>query len=369
MRVLECFGEPILSGGQESFVFNTVQQMHDPNLEIDAYTPYNVNNDYYVNILTQRGGQVFSDGVRFNPGGLRFSIIRPLIELLKSQHYDVIHIHSGSISVLAFASFAAKVCGVGKIIVHSHASGIKKSLKYKITKLAMTPLLSLCPTIYFACSLEAGEWKFSKRIVKNKLQIIKNGIDIPKYQFNSDTRSQLRKQLQIDDSEIVIGHVGRLSYEKNQRFLIDLVSEIVSDHSQYRLLLVGEGDDKESLTHLVEEKHLQSHVIFAGAVNNVYDYLMAMDVFAFPSLYEGLGLVGIEAQASGLHVIASSNVPRTLNATNTVDFIDLSNREEWIYQLEKVENHTRFDKSNMIKSAGFDVKKTAELLSEIYLGE
>ncbi len=369
MKVLECFGEPILSGGQESFVFNTIQHIKDSSIEIDAYTPYSVENEYYLSLLSKRGGSIYSENLPFNPGGLRLGIIWPLMKFLKSHHYDVVHIHSGSISVLAFASFAAKLSGVHRIIVHSHATGMHKTLKYRMTKLVLTPMLDVCPTHYFACSAQAGAWKYSKNVVKNKLVIVNNGVDLAKYQFSEESRLRIREKLSLESSNIVIGHVGRFSEEKNQAFLVSIMKALVQLSPEYRLLFVGDGELKQRIMDRVQESGLNDYVLFVGNVTNVNEYMAAMDVIALPSFHEGLPIVGIEAQAAGLHMIASSNVPSELNITKTMTYIDLNDNERWIEQLMLKENHSRFDKSAIISDHGYDIKKTAGLLRKAYLGE
>lgn len=369
MRILEVFGEPILSGGQESFVFNTIQKIHDRSIEIDAYTPYSVENDYYVNLLSQRGGRVYFDNITFNPGGLRLDIVWPLVKHIKTQHYDVVHIHSGSISVLAFASFAARSCGVKKVIVHSHATGMSKSFKYRITKTFLTPMLDIFPTHYFACSVQAGAWKYSKRVVKNKLVIVKNGVDLSKYGFNGEKRERVRESLSINSNNIVIGHVGRFSEEKNQVFLVTILEEVLQRSSEYKLLFVGDGELRNKVMDYVQTNGLNDNVVFVGNVTNVNDYMAAMDIIALPSFHEGLPIVGIEAQAAGLHMIASTNVPTELNITDTMSFVDLNDREGWIEQLMKKDNYIRFDKTDLIEKNGYDIHMTAELLRKTYLGE
>ena len=141
MRVLEITGEPISSGGQEMFIINVLRHINMEGLRIDLLTPYYCDNDVYRNDVEKRGGKVTCLELPFNPGGFRSNIIKPLFYYLKTNRYDVVHIHSGSITVLSISSLIAWFCGVKKIIVHSHSTGTSKNLKYLLTKFFSVPWL------------------------------------------------------------------------------------------------------------------------------------------------------------------------------------------------------------------------------------
>ena len=365
MKVLEVFGEPVSNGGQESFVFNVLQHMDLTDLKIDVLTPYYCDNEHYRKTLEDLGGRLYTLDLPFSPGKSRGNIYQPLISFLKDHSYDVMHIHSGSISILALASLAAKRRRIPKIIVHSHAAGNNKNLKYRITKAVMTPLLNCCPTDYCACSTEAGEWKYSGKAMK-KLVVLKNGIDINRFRFSEDIRKKMRKQMNISDADFVIGHVGRFTYEKNQKFIIELLQKVKESIPAAKAILVGTGEARQSVEDMAKEKKLLGDVIFAGNVTNVQDYLQAMDVFVFPSLFEGLGIVGVEAQAAGLPVIASLGVPRTMQLTDNVRFISLDKMKAWCDAIDFLKDITRQDQGRQIRENGFDIQDTAKEVEMLY---
>lgn len=366
MKVLELLCEPISNGGQEAFVMNVYNNIDMTDLQIDLFTPYYCDNNFYKNQVKARGGKIYARGLSFNPGGLKFNIIAPIRAIIRKNKYDVVHIHSGSVLSLACASFAAKLEKVDKIIVHSHSTADVHTLKRDMIKKIATPIINKCSTDFFACSKEAGEWKFSKKICKNKLKVIKNGINIDKFVFNNKIRNDIRSEMGIDDNTMFLGHVGRFSYEKNQEFLIELLDKLVKNGEKAKLLLIGTGETEDNVRKLVEEYDLKDRVIFKGNVNNVYDYMQAMDIFVLPSRFEGLGIVAIEAQTAGLPVVTSTEVPKDIVITKNVQRVDLEDIDKWIKSIKSFKNIDREDTAFEIKKAGYDIYETAKKLKIAY---
>lgn len=364
MRILEFTGEPIGTGGQEMFIVNVIRHLHMSDCTIDWATPYFCNNEAYKYEITSRGGSVVAFGLSFNPGGSRFNVIKPLYSFLKSTSYDVIHIHSGSISVLACGALVAKIVGIKKIIVHSHNTGIKKDWKYFLLKAIYNPLLRWLPSDYCACSMLAGEWKFPQYIVKNKLRVLNNGIDLEKFKPDLKKREEIRSQLNLDKDTILLGHVGRLSFMKNQEFLILIQKTLKERKIKSQLLLIGEGESYEMLQELVEKYQLMSDVIFLGTTQAVYDYMQAMDVFLFPSRWEGFGMVAVEAQAVGVPVVASEYVPQSVKLTEGIVYLPLE-KEGWVNAIKQF-NGYRYDNTRIIDEKGYNVNNTANLVESIY---
>ena len=367
-KVLEVFAEPFSNGGQEAFVMNVLQNMDMTNLHIDLLTPYYSDNEYYKGILKKLGCGLYSWGLDFMPGKSRFFYIKLFSTFFKRHKYDVVHIHSGSISALTYIAYAAKKTGVKKIIVHSHSTG-NPGIKHSVIKGVAAPLLEKVATDYLACSVSAGEWKFSSKICDNRLSVVKNGIDIQKFRYNSEVRNQTRNELGVPKNTIILGHVGRLSAEKNQSFLIDVLHRLSKKERDYRLLLIGAGEDRAKLEKKVETLGLNDKVIFLGNVNNVCDYMQAMDVFLFPSLFEGLGIVAIEAQGAGLPVIASNNVPEDICITSLAERISLDDMDLWIKKLEDIAFNNRKTDIKSIQESGYDIADTARAIREIYLND
>lgn len=366
IKILEVFGEPISNGGQESFVFNTIQHMNLRTMRVDALTPYYCDNQIYKTIIEKEGGKIVELNLPFLPGKSRFNILKPLDKFLKKEKYDVIHVHSGSISVLTEVALVARLHSVRKIIVHSHCASNHKTIKYKLIKLLSIPIIEYCATDFCACSKVAGEWKFSRRIVENKLRIIKNGIDLKKFAFDVATRNQYRKRLKISEDTFVVGHVGRFSNQKNHLFLIDIFAELIKQYNNCKLLLIGSGETQEEVKLKVKHMGLSDDVIFAGNVQNVNEYMQVMDVFVLPSLYEGLPIVGVEAQASGLPVVVSASVSEELKLTENVCYVQLGNPTAWVTEIIKYMNMERRNNQNVLTEKEYNIETTALLLQHMY---
>lgn len=367
MNVLEVFGEPIASGGQESFVFNVLQNIDRTDLQIDFFTPYSCSNPYYEALIREYAGRLFCGNLSFRPGASRRNIILPLKKVLENEEYDAVHVHSGSISVLAYSSYTAHHCGVPNIIVHSHSTVIRDNLKYRLTKAYGAFFFHRYPTQFCACSKEAGACKFPNDITAGRLQIVRNGIDLSCFAYNPLLRSEYRKKLGISENTLLIGHVGRFAQQKNHRFDLDILEELKKrTETDIRLLWIGEGELEEELRRMVTERNLQKEVIFGGVVMNVQDYLQAMDMFILPSLFEGLGIVGVEAQAAGLPVLVSDRVPQELALTDSVSFLSLNNPGLWADAILNTGKTRALENPEKLLAAGYDIRQTAAVVRKLY---
>ncbi|WP_276804364.1 glycosyltransferase [Lactobacillus hominis] len=370
MKILEVFGEPILYGGQESFVFRTIKNMNRNRLHFDFLTPYYVNNPTYTKFIKSINSKLFCFHLPFKAGKNRFNVIKPYCKLLDMNHYDIVHIHSGSISILALLAMYSKKKGVKKVIVHSHMAGENKNVKHEIIKTVYSPIFKYYADILIAPTKKAAYWQFSKNLFKKKGYIVKNGIEVDRYTFNSQLRDIYRKKLGYSPENIVIGHVGRFSSEKNHEQLIHLLKYAVNYNKDMRLLLVGGGTEENKIKKSILDNKLQDFVRIVEDVNNVWAYLQAMDIFVFPSKYEGLGIASIEAQAAGLPVLASSRVPKDIKVTKNVNFLDIdSSIKNWYSNLNEMLKNNRRDENvtQQISKNGYSIKQTAKDLRNIYL--
>ena len=228
-------------------------------------------------------------------------------------------------------------------------------------------LLKKYATDYFACSEIAGKWLFGKNIVKSsKFKIIHNAVDYEKFKYNEEERNKIRDDLKIANNDIVIGHVGRFTNQKNHEFLIDVFYEMHKINKHYKLLLIGTGILEENIKAKVEKLKLSEYVIFLGFKNDVYRYMNAMDIFAFPSLYEGLGLGLVEAQANGIPCFATKDtIPSEVKINNNFEFIELD-IEKWKEKILKT-NVVRIDSKKNIKEANYFIEDVVNQLMEFYL--
>jgi glycosyltransferase involved in cell wall biosynthesis len=223
-------------------------------------------------------------------------------------------------------------------------------------------------TDYFACSEAAAKYAFPEHIVNaGKVKIIPNAIDIQRFRFDEKKRQEMRSKLGVDD-KLVIGCVGRFRTEKNQGFLLGVLKDALKIAPSSVLLFVGDGPLEDAVKQKAEEMGFANKCIFMGMQPNVPEIMQAIDVLAMPSMFEGLPLTGIEAQANGLSIVASTGIPREMNVLGLVDFLDLSmSTEKWAEVLVKKALEPKKDTYDDIKKAGYDIHTTAEWLQDFYL--
>ncbi|MCD7790733.1 MAG: glycosyltransferase family 1 protein [Bacteroides thetaiotaomicron] len=281
------------------------------------------------------------------------SYLSGLVKVIKEEDYDLVHVHGNSCT-MSIECFAAMLAGCKVRIAHCHNTKCDHYLVHRLLR----PLFELTCTHRFACSQEAGSWIFKRK----NFEVINNGIYVDKYAYNEDIRMKMRKQIGVKPDEILLGYVGLFNYQKNQEFLIELISGL---DSSYKLLLVGNGENYDGIKQKVQEKHLEKRVIFTGSVNNVCDYYQAMDCFLFPSRFEGFGLVALEAQAAGLPCINSEFVPQVIDVTHTAVFLPLDT-SVWLDKIRTSEVVRNSDVGNKLKDAGFDITVNAGTLYKLY---
>lgn len=368
IRVLQFSCEPLANGGQEAFIMNMYRNINRNEVQFDFFTPFYCSNETLDREIKDLGGNIYTGNGRFEVEANKRDFIKETKQFFRQNHYEIVHIHSGSIFSLAFGAKIAKTYGTKTVIVHSHATGID-NLKYKIIKIISTPIFLKYSDKYLACSDEAAKWKFPKKIIQNqKYEIIKNGIDIEKFKFNERNRKEYRKKLNIENDEFVLCNVGRIEKMKNQSFIINVFEKIIQKNIKAKLILVGEGSEKNNIINILNEKKLMDKCILLEKRNDVNNILQAADAFIFPSLYEGLGIVAIEAQTAGMKVYCSENIPDEASVTKNFIKLELNlGTENWANLIIKERNYLREDTSELIKRNGFDAKDSGKRLEEIYL--
>lgn len=279
----------------------------------------------------------------------------------RHPEYKIVHVHQDCLSSVILK--AAKSCGVSVRIAHSHNSNQDKNLKYLI-KMIYKKQIPCYATHLFSCGKEAGDWMFGGA----PYQVMNNAIDTQQYRFDADLRSRVRKELAIDEDAFVIGHVGRFHPQKNHKFLIDIFAKVRALNEKAVLLLVGDGDLRTEIEQQAVSLGVFESIIFAGVRSDVPNLLQAMDCFVFPSLYEGLSMATVEAQASGLPCVFSDGVPVECAKANLVQHIPLSaGVSVWADAILKNKNATRQDTSSQIIKAGYDIAANAQWLQNFYL--
>ena len=280
---------------------------------------------------------------------------------IEHPEYQIIHSHIDAMS--SFPLRAAKKANIKTRIAHSHSSKLDKDLKLPIKYLSKK-MLPKYANNYFACGDRAGKFLF-----KNKnFKIINNAIELSKFEFNEETRKNVREKLDINKEALVIGHVGRYIYIKNQSFLIDLLKKVLKKNSNSYLLLVGSGPDEETLKNKVKELDIEDKVKFLINRADVDELYQAMDCFVMPSLFEGLPVVGVEAQASGLPCLFSNKISKEVMMTGNAKMIELDNNaEKWADEIILLSKKRNENAIIELTQFNYDVKTEAKKLMHTYL--
>ena len=250
-----------------------------------------------------------------------------------------------------------------KLITHSHNGNGKNKFINAIFK----PLVNLCTDKYLACSEVACDWLFGKS-KRKECTIINNGIDTDRFKYNEEIRKNVQKKLGLQNNKI-IGHVGRFSTQKNHEFLIKIFEKIYEKDNSFRLVLIGVGEEETKIKNIVKNKKLEKIVFFLGKKDNTQDFYSAFDYFLMPSLYEGLPVVGIEAQCSGLQCFFSNTIDKQILISDRAKMIDLNSSENlWANSIleTKIDNTNRTKYATEINEKGYGIKSTISLLEKIY---
>lgn len=286
---------------------------------------------------------------------------------VKEGKYDIVHIQLNTLNV--FPLIGAKLGGAKIIISANHSTAnLRYETKKSILKYFLRPFAGAFATHYAACSKYAGAWCFGeKRLNNGEIEIIHNAIDLDKFEFKENIRVEVRNNEKWNN-RLVIGNIGRFVLQKNHKFLIDIFEKVLAKRSNALLVLVGEGPLKEDIRKYAIKKGLQDYVQFLGVREDVYKIMQGMDLFVFPSLYEGLGNVVTEAQAAGLTVVASDEVPDEVKLTDLVHFIPLKEGSsiwaDYINSLE-VPKH-RISTRLSLEQSGYDIVNATRKLENYY---
>lgn len=364
------FVDRMLKGGIQSLLINWISNLNRDKFDIDVLLLDDGNKYELEDMLKALNCNVYKlEGIWIRKPSDFITYGKALDNFFIEHHdYKVIHLNSSSknYQVLKYA----KKYGIPIRIAHSHNTDFQANSKVKkIVGDVLKVKLVHYATDYFACSKIAGKWLFGRDIVKNsdKFKVIHNAIDYDKFKFDLESRSKIRKELNVKDNDLVLGCVARFEAQKNHIFLIDIFNEIHKEKPNSKLLLIGKGSLQNEVQEKVNELNLTDNVIFIGFKENVNEYLNAMDIFIMPSLYEGLGLVLIEAQANGLSTYTSKDVvPSETRISTQLQYVSLNeNAKEWAEYILKQKNK-RKDTYEEIKNAKYLLRDMINELEEIY---
>lgn len=346
--------------GITGVIFNLYRHIDRSKIQMDFVATDHDTEPWAKDYIAENGSKLFQFNKSYS------HIWDYIVKLAKcAKDYDVVHVHGNS-SSMVFELLAAKIADVDKRIAHSHNTTCSSP---KLDKMLRPLFYAMC-NCRLACGEAAGTWLFGNR----DFLVINNGIDTEAYQYRDEIRVKEREKLGLSD-EFVIGHVGRLNEQKNQSYLLKIISELKKENSRIKLILIGDGAFEQQLKKEATELGVSNEVVFTGAVNNVNELINAVDVIVMPSLYEGLPLTLVEEQANGLTCIVSDVITKEADLSGHLRFVSLSRSpNEWAAVISK-ENYDKSrsemsaDSIKLIRKSGYDIGESVEILTRVYAME
>lgn len=357
------FCESWESGGIEAFLRNVLCPMDLTGLEIDIVAA-RLGESLFTAPLVARGVHFYELSGKANRTGPNHRAFR---KLLAERRYDVVHLNLFQGLSLAYARLA-KEAGVSVRIAHSHNTDLRQSptrrLKLLLHRWGRDRYGADC-TDFWACSRAAAEFLFGQG---RAFRFIPNGIEADRFRFDPAVRAKVRRELGVGDA-FVLGSVGRLCYQKNQSFLLDVFSQVLRRRPDSRLLLVGEGEDLPALRERAGALGITEKVIFYGLSDHVEELFWAMDAFVMPSRFEGLPVTAVEAQGAGLPCLFSDAVTQEVQLGAQAEFLPLTaSADKWagtLLAMKPPEN--REAGAAAVQKAGFGVQDVSRQIQEFYL--
>ena len=353
-------------GGNEIFTMNFFRHIDKSKFQVD-FVIYDSSRMIFYNEVVEMGSRLYVCRQKYANKYLQLlSQILQIRKILRDNSYDIIHCNSCSfVGILrgAFPGYFAK--GI-KVVTHAHNPGTpKNTIIDGLFRNILKIVLSHISDLGFACSESCGKSKYTKKFREGaNYSIINNAIEIEKYQFNEFMRKKIRRYFGIEKN-FVIGSIGRLEEQKNYLFLIDVLEEYLKKHKICYLLLVGDGSQKEQIIKKAQSKGIENYLIMVGQTEHPECYYSAMDVFVLPSIYEGFGLVNIEAQVSGLSCIVSDAVPQEIDISGRVTFLK-QNVVAWCEKLYEIEKGYSTQDRKMIFSDKYNIQDEVKRLESFY---
>ena len=312
------------------------------NKYIDLFANSIKQEDLQIDFLTREKNQDIHDYVKNNGFNDLYVIsrnrrpikqLREMMKIIKENQYDIAYFNISE-AFNCIGIIAAKMCGVKKVVIHSHSSGaddsnfLKRKLKTIVNSI-FKPVLTLCGNEFLACSKNAAKWIYTKSIIKHDdYKIIYNSVDYDKFKDNPETRMKIRHELKLED-KFVIGHVGRFSYQKNHIFLLDILKKVFDEKSNAVAILIGEGELEEKIKAYANKLNIIDKIIFLKSIPNVNDYMQSFDIFVLPSKFEGLPIVGIEGQFANLPCLFSDKISSDVIIGENSRLLPIENAKLW----------------------------------------
>lgn len=354
-------------GGTETMLMNLYRRLYK-DIQFD-FVSYSNNEGYYDNEIKELGGRVIRLELPQKTGGIK--TIKNLISVIKKfGPYEAIHAHT--LFNCGIAVIAGYICGIKVRISHAHTTAQNSSnIIKKVYICLMQIIIKVFSTDYLACSIKSGRYLFGKRIIKNnKLKIIPNYVEYSEI-INYNNTDKIRMELGIREGEILIGHIGRFVIPKNHKFLVNLLPYILKINDKVRLILVGDGYLRSEVEGMCKELGITDKVYFLGVRSDIKVIINNLDLFIFPSIYEGLGLVLLEAQAGGIPCLVSEAIqPEADLGIGLVKQIKLDDGiDKWADEALKLigkKNNNKEAIEEAFKAKGYEIEDIVNTLLDVY---
>lgn len=361
IKILQITGG-LNMGGIENFIMNIYRNIDRDKVQFD-FLIHQEEKQIFEDEIKSLGGKVYRISSIKKIGYFRYK--KELKKFFKKNKYKVIHSHYNELSGLILQE--AKKCGIKNLISHSHTSYPNyKNAFFKIISKYFLKKLRNRTFIKFSCSKKAGEWLYGKN---ENYEVINNGINPEEYLYNQEKREYMRKKLALSQNDIVLGHIGRFSSEKNHIFLIEIFKELSKINENYRLFLIGDGDTRKDIEEKVEKLELGTKAKFLGVRKDVKDILQGLDMFVLPSIFEGLPVTLVEAQGAGLKCFISDSITKEIDLEcGLTEFISLKkSAKEWAEIIDKNKEYIRKNTIVALQNHGYDMTKNAKELEKKYI--
>lgn len=351
-------------GGAQAFLMNVYNNIDREKVQFDFVVTPEEKKDLYEQV-EQMGGRIFV--CPKYTGKNHFAYCRWWNDFFAEHpEYHVIHGHVRSTASI-YLKIAQKYGLV--TIAHSHSTSNGSGISAIVKNIMQLPIRHTADYL-FACSDKAGKWLYGEKATKQpNYRMIPNGVDLKRFAFHKEKRRQMRNQLKITEDTFVVGHIGRITVPKNHQFLVELFAAYHKENPKSKLLLVGDGELFEAVQQQCTQLGIREAVIMVGSKTNTEDYYQAMDIFVFPSLWEGLPVSVVEAQANGLICLLSDVITRDVDLTDQVKYLSLNEKSRWINEIARAcpKPRTAASPENMKKLQPFDASVVAKQLQDFYL--
>lgn len=357
-------------GGAETMIMNIYRKIDRKKIQFDFIVHSNIKGHYDDEILSL-GGRIIRCNSLGNIGPIKY--VRELSRVISENGpFHAVHAHTDFQG--GFVAMAAKYAGINNRICHSHNTQwvVNPTIYHKIQLFIFKEIIDKYASEYCSCGIDAAKFLFkNKRIKNNEIKYLNNGVDIESFNLDIKKVLYLKEELNIDDDTLVIGHIGRFYNQKNHTFIIDVANKLKQDGVKFKVILVGEGPLLNHIMEKVNKLELTENVVFLGVRKDIPQLMKIFDVFLFPSFFEGLPVVLVEAQAAGLKCVISDTITKEIDfGLGLIQYCSLDKEiDVWTDKIKRAkskENISMDIRKEQLKKLGYDAELNVKKIMILY---